>query len=1278
MKNRSLKASFLFGTMMLLVMLGSTIPALAQATTGIVRGTIVDNTGGAIAGANVSVKNEATAIESTAVTNGEGQFEVQALSPGAYSISVEATGFKRSVKTGFTVRVGIVNPADTTLEAGNVTETVTVTGGSEETLQTEQSQISTTFESRKVQDLPSNGAGGGIDTLALLSPGVIANRTGGTNTNGAGLSVNGNRGRSNNFQIDGADNNDLTVGGPALFVDVQDAVQEYQIVTNNFDARYGRNQGAVVNIVTKGGGNEFHGSGFLFYRDAKLLDSLNNINRRSGQKENNPNINRVFGGTFGGPIYAPNFGEGTSGGVFRKLKDRAFFFLTYQGVRNPNTFTSFSTSLAILPTEFARLQATFPGNGAIDTVARAGAFAIPGATINTQTVGTPVSTAFNFTPVTPPTGSTVVGSCPRTITVGAPTPTISINGVATSCGAYTAFVNPATGQPFLTGGPYDVINLGTAAAPRLFQAAQPQRSLNTSTVENYYSVRFDVKATNKDNITFRFLNQRNVSTNGVGTISGGFTGDVPARSRNLGGNYTRIIGSSMTNDFRAYYQSIGVEFGGGCTGAIGCIPNPLTGISTAFTNIAFAGVTGVRTTANTLQTIGPATNVPQARTGKVYQAADNFSFVVGKQSFTVGAEYKHLNTVVPFLPTYNGAFSFSSNAGGTGSTRLANNAPSGFTVTLGNPVFSFKENDQYYFVQDDFKVRPNLTLNLGARYEYTGQPINQIADATVARESSASTALFNPSLPLSLRTFKRISADKNNFAPRLGFAYTPNFLKGLFGDNKTVIRGGFSIAYDAAFYNILLNIVGAAPVAASLTIPTANLPAIGSPAPVPLNPTGDIVRASAAASGVLPRGLLNPIYFAQTTVGNDFRAPFSRQYSLGVQRQFGRSQIAEVRFVGTQGRALFQNINGNFFVGPLVNGFTAAGVTYPSFSNLLPSGTVAQVCTDVVGTLDNEGACNNRQFRQAGITSRNNSGKSDYNALQARYNGNFFKNSLSLGASYTFSKTLDNSSEIFDFGVGSPNAQNPFDINSGEYSISNLDRPHAFSMNFVFDLPFYREQKGFVGRVIGGWQVNGTYIATSGAGYTPQSVVGGSFFGLGATYLTAGERPFYGNPNADARLVGISQLDANRVYGVPCNPAPCSNTTTGFYSVNQLNATNTAVAVNLSDVKYIINGPGAAKFFGTPFGNVARNTERGPILNQLNMSLFKNIRVFEKVNIQLRGEAFNVLNHPNPGVGVNAVGTGTIPTNSLLNAGNPGNAFGEFKDITLSNRVVQLGARIIF
>src|SRR5207237_5018295 len=156
-------------------------------------------------------------------------------------------------------------------------------GEEEAILSRDQSMISANFNSRKVVELPSNAASFGLDTLALLVPGVAQNSGGGTNTNGAGLSVNGNRGRSNNFQIDGSDNNDLSVTGPALFVDFEDQVQEYQVITNNFSAQYGRNQGAIVNIVTKSRTNTYHGTLFDLHQDARNLNSLSNTQRRSGQ-----------------------------------------------------------------------------------------------------------------------------------------------------------------------------------------------------------------------------------------------------------------------------------------------------------------------------------------------------------------------------------------------------------------------------------------------------------------------------------------------------------------------------------------------------------------------------------------------------------------------------------------------------------------------------------------------------------------------------------------------------------------------------------------------------------------------------------------------------------------------------------------------------------------------------------------------------------------------------------------------------------------------------------
>jgi hypothetical protein len=701
---------------------------------------------------------------------------------------------------------------------------------------------------------------------------------------------------------------------------------------------------------------------------------------------------------------------------------------------------------------------------------------------------------------------------------------------------------------------------------------------------------------------------------------------------------------------------------------------------------------GLTKTSSALSTIGQATNLPQGRIGKVYQYADNLTWIKGKHSFTFGGEYKVLDTLAPFLPNFDGSYSFNSQQ------RIANNAPSALSVTVGDPLLHFKEHDQYYFVQDDFKFRSNITLNLGARYEFTGQPINILHDISVQRESNPATALFNPALPIAARTNPKIPSDYNNIAPRVGFAYTPHFWKKIFGEDTTVFRGGFSIAYDAAFYNILLNVDNAAPFAAALTVPTGSLPTSGSAGALPNNPNGTAVRAAAAASGLLPRGVLNPIFLTQTTVANNFRAPYAEQWSLGMQHQFGKKQILDVRYVGTHGVGLFQSVNGNFVAGPIVNGFflshntssnsntiqTAAGcaaatganvcLNFPSLPGSFPAGTTPQVCVDNPATLDLENACNNRLLPQGSLTVRQNSSQSIYHALQVDYHGRFLKDTLSLGASYSFSKTIDDSSEIFAFNdVSSPNAQNPLCINRCERSISDLNRPHAFSTNFVFDIPIMKDQHGFVGHILGGWQLNGTYILTSGAPYTPAD---GINLGLNASYLSAGDRPFIGNVNAPVGTVGISQLDAFYFFNVPCNPSPCTMSNTGFWSFNALNTTGVSTAVTPNDVHFILNGPGSAKTFGTPYGTSPRNSLVGPILNQANLSLFKNIRVTERLNLQLRGEAFNFLNHPNPGVGTGS--GGFLPNINVSNAGVAGSAFANPGDITYARRVIQVGLRIAF
>jgi hypothetical protein len=914
----------------------------------------------------------------------------------------------------------------------------------------------------------------------------------------------------------------------------------------------------------------------------------------------------------------------------------------------------------------------------MSTIATYSPFAIPGTVPNSAIVGTGVQALIN----TNPGNSTAGPPCPRAIASGATPPA--------GCSGY------ANLGPFLIGGPYDVINLGTATAPLLFQGAQSQRNYPTAYEETYKAVRFDIKANQTNDITLRYLKQSSANQNALSNsaIYNGFDGDIPAGSKNMGVSWTSQLNNTMVNEFRATYNKINVEFGGGCSNGVpGCIPGPAE-IGTALANVAFSGALGL-TKPNALGTIGPATNLPQGRIGKVWQYADNFTWSLGRHSLLFGAEYKHLTELAPFLPNYNGAYTYTTaSAPDPLAARLANNAPATVAITGGDPLLLFPENDQYYFIQDDFKIKSNLTLNIGLRYEYTGQPINVLHDQSVVRESGPN-GFYLKSLPLSVRTVPVAPLDKNNFAPRVGFAWSPKFWKSFLGEDATVIRGGFSIAYDAAYYNILLNVQNAAPFSAALNIPASALTSTTtSPAPLPANPTGDNIRALAAASGLLPLGQLNPLFLTQTKVADDFRSPYSEQFSLGVQHQFGRKHVGEVRYVGTHGVALFQNVNSNFFIGPLVNGFTrnicttrnpngtcaaTVPVVFPSFSSQLPPGTVSQVCVNDLATpFVDESACNNRQVRQAGITTRANTAQSIYHSLQARYNGRLLNDSLNLSASYTFSKTIDDASEIFAFGGGdilSASAQNPFCINRCERGRSGLDRPHAFAASFIYDAPWMREQRGVAGHILGGWQLNGTYIVTSGAVWTPGQTSNGTL-GLGNTYLTAGDRPFVTNGSADRRLVGISRVDAFLLGRIPTvSPADLN----GFISLTQLNATGAVVAISPNDVKYIFNGPGAARIFGTPFGSAGRGIERGVMFNQLNMGVIKTIKVFEGLRIQLRGEAFNILNHPQPGIGSAVTGGTThLPNISVNNAGQSGARFGDTTDQTFARRVVQVGLRIAF
>ncbi len=1199
--------------------------AFGQVTTGTLSGTVTDPNGQVVSGATVIATNEDTGVSTQSTTTStDGLFVFSNLQPGNYSVKVStASGFKTKTVTAVPVRLGLDNQVKVSLEIGGASETVTVVASADEVAQVN-SEITANFDSRKVTDLPSNAAGSGIDTLALNIPGVTPG-FGNVNSNGTTLSVNGNRARSNNFTIDGTDNNDLSIGGPSYFVSNTEIVQEFQVVSNNFSARFGRNQGAIVNIITKGGTNEFSGSAFLYHRNASTLDAMNNIERRTvGRSAKDKFISNTYGFTFGGPI----------------VKNKAFFFGSYQGIRQAQNVTARAGNIAILPSEFARLRAAFPGNPAINILTSHSAFALS----NFGSVRERSDRQREFVCISTTAPSTTVGNC-RILADGRPDTANDVSG--------------------------------------FFLAGWPEREFAVPFSQNEFTGRGDWNINDRHKFRGQFLYQDSATINALGG-SNGFTGDLPASSKNYSFFHDWTVSSNLINSAQFTFQRLSVKFGGGCDDPLtGCIPDPAAALANSYANVQFAGLRGVNPLAtgrlnnNTqIQTQGQATNLPQGRIVDVYQFTDNVVWNRGSHSLTFGADIRKLKNSVPFLPNINGILRFSSLGA------VTSGIPSGgVTLADGQVDLQYEQLDRFFFFQDDWRVRPNLTLNLGVRYEFSGQPINRIFDVTSQREANASTALYRQNLPLEARIFPRLPSDKNNFAPRLGFAWSPNFgdsgiAKFLFGGKDgSVIRGGFSMAYEAVFYNIMLNI--------STSAPTVILDTFAPTVAAPANPLGGAVRTAYNAN--LRRNTFDPRLLAQTIVSSDFHNPYSLQYSFGIQRQINSSNVFEIRYVGNRGKDLFQTVNGNPEYARLYNGYsqtiTLAGVptvvNFPSFRNLLQGAPAPQVCVNDPVTPDNEAACNGRLLAGQGlIRSRTNTGESQYDSLQTRYNGRFLNKNLNFGATYTWSKAIDNASEIFAFGEN-PVAQNPFDVGAGERSISGFDRPHSFSMNFIYDVPFYREQSGALGKLLGGWQLNGTYNLASGRPYTPEQFFNSQV--IGTTYLDGGFantfigldalRPFLGNPNADIRRVAITNIDA-RLTGLIAATAALSPT--GFYLLNDLNR-GILTAVTPNDVRFIFNGPGAALQFNNPFGTVARNSVRGIKLNQMNMGLFKTTNVTERIKVQFRAEAFNVLNHPTSGFGV-AAGS-SLPSLILEGAGV---GFGDPSETALSSRRVQFGLRILF
>jgi hypothetical protein len=549
-------------------------------------------------------------------------------------------------------------------------------------------------------------------------------------------------------------------------------------------------------------------------------------------------------------------------------------------------------------------------------------------------------------------------------------------------------------------------------------------------------------------------------------------------------------------------------------------------------------------------------------------------------------------------------------------------------------------------------------------WSYYGQPFNLFHDQTV-KQQTGPQPFWNPGLPLSITTLPSLNAKKDLFGPNVGFAYTPHFWQGLLGHDKTVIRGGYRLAYDPVYYNIYILFPDFAPLSLAQSVAGAVIPA---------NPTGENVRASLASSLVF--GTFDPRSSPQEALSPNFGPDKVHAWSFGIQRELSKAAAVEVRYVGNHGTNLFQSIDEN----PYIAGLAA------SYPNLVPSGDTPCPSGNVPPAGAGSPATGRLNCNQGIVWQVGNTGYSDYNALQTEFRTTNLFNQLTMLTSYTWSKTTDNASSAFQStglaGSSLAFAQDPVNYEGAEHGLSGLDFPQSWTVSFVEDIPAFRHQHGFVGHVFGGWALSGTYALTSGQPYTPvQFFLNPATGGVGQDVdfneaivgVTDFSRPFWGNKSAPADTVGIYAGDACAFYDVGC-----ASSATQLISLNAINASGAVTNVTNSQVRYIANGGTADAVFGTPYGNVPRNAGRDFHTNIGNFTLFKNIKFTERNWLQWHMTMTNVFNHPNfatvdPVIldaGFNDEDTG-FGRPYLTNGGSTFNGI-------LSNRAIFFGLKIIF
>jgi outer membrane receptor protein involved in Fe transport len=914
-------------------------------TTGSMVGRAIDPSGAVVPGVAIKATNQATSFSREATTGASGEYVLSLLPVGHYTVTAQKEGFDLYRVSDVVVNVNENIRIDVPLALKKAAESVSVIASSVAEVETRSATLGKVIDETKIEDLPLNGRN--FLNLAVLQPGVVPAMSLGSNNTPefpggekSDFQVNGLRLQSNNFLLDGADNNEPFLG-TAMATPSPDALEEFKILTNNYGAEFGGGGGSIVNIITKGGTNQFHGSLYEFFRN-DVLDAENFFAIKKDKLRRNQ-----FGGTFGGPI----------------VKERTFFFFNYEGFR----LRQGQTQIATVPSD----------------PQRAGIF--PGGTV----------TSIN------PTAAALLPLIPRA-------------------------------------------NVGTNE-----YVASPVQVQNT----DQYNARIDHKITDKNYLSVRYFlingtNDRNFTNTlfGVSINLPNFPLEDNYRIQNLSASDTHFFSSALSNEFRFGFNR------GRFDSAISTIVRdpaslgfnlPSTKAVHNMPLIALAGYTA----------FGTFNDSPSYRRENIYQFQDNLTWVHGRHSFRYGAQILKNQMDIPSSDSIGeGAFLFLPKP----ETAMMNYVPIPdafanflqgqfdlFTQAGGVTTRQWRFSSYNFYGEDQIRVTPRFTLTIGLRYELPIPPVdikNRVVAYRPGRQSTIHTnapsgLLFvgDPGI-----TRSTVETDKNNFAPRFGFAWDPK------GSGKMSLRGGYGIFYD--------RLIGLLPFQFGLDPPFDIIPSIPNFVEnhvIPGSSFGDPFAGGSPFAGKTAQQVADsnifPLFSFLQVMDPRMRTPYVQQWNLTYQYQVAKDIVLEAAYVGTKGTKLVQPVDLNTQVGsgrPLV----------PNFFQL-----------SNYQTTDN----------------------SSYQGLQISANKRMGYGLTFLG-SYTWSHSIDGSSIPVNFLNPNSEAIFPEDKNRLRLDRGNsaFDTRHRFVLSALYELPFLKSSSGFAHNAIGNWQVNGILTWQTGFPFT--------------------------------------------------------------------------------------------------------------------------------------------------------------------------------------------------